>query len=36
MATLTMRDVAGKDAGKVDLDEQMFGIQPTSRCSTRW
>jgi large subunit ribosomal protein L4 len=23
-----MRDVAGKDAGKVDLDEQMFGIQP--------
>jgi large subunit ribosomal protein L4 len=26
--TVTMKDVSGKDAGKVDLDEQMFGIQP--------
>ena len=28
MAQITIKDVAGKDAGKVDLDEQMFGIQP--------
>jgi large subunit ribosomal protein L4 len=28
MASVTVKNVSGKDAGKVDLDEQMFGIQP--------
>ena len=28
MASVTVKTIAGKDAGKVDLDEQMFGIQP--------
>jgi hypothetical protein len=28
MASVTIRDITGKDAGTVDLDEQMFGIQP--------
>ena len=28
MASVTIKDVTGKDAGKVDLDEAMFGIEP--------
>ena len=28
MASITMKNITGKDAGTVDLDEQMFGIQP--------
>ncbi len=28
MAEITLKNVAGKDAGKVDLDDATFGIQP--------
>ncbi len=28
MASLTMKNPAGKDAGTVELDESMFGVQP--------
>jgi large subunit ribosomal protein L4 len=28
MAQITLKNVAGKDAGKVDLDDATFGIQP--------
>jgi large subunit ribosomal protein L4 len=28
MAQITMKDVAGKDAGTVDLDDATFGIEP--------
>ena len=28
MAQITLKNVAGKDAGKVDLDDAVFGIQP--------
>ena len=28
MATLTLKNVSGKDAGTVELDDDMFGVQP--------
>ena len=28
MASITVKDSAGKDAGNLDLDEAMFGVQP--------
>jgi large subunit ribosomal protein L4 len=28
MASLTLKDAAGKDAGTVELDDDMFGVQP--------
>ena len=28
MASITVKDSAGKDAGNVDLDEALFGVQP--------
>jgi large subunit ribosomal protein L4 len=28
MAQITLKNAAGKDAGKVDLDDSMFGVQP--------
>ena len=28
MATLTLKDVSGSDAGTVELDDAMFGVQP--------
>ena len=28
MASITVKDSAGKDAGSLDLDEAMFGVQP--------
>jgi large subunit ribosomal protein L4 len=28
MAQITLKNIAGKDAGKVDLDDAVFGIQP--------
>jgi large subunit ribosomal protein L4 len=28
MASITIKDSAGKDAGNLDLDEAMFGVQP--------
>ncbi len=28
MATLTLKNAAGKDAGKIDLDDAIFGISP--------
>jgi large subunit ribosomal protein L4 len=28
MATLTVKTVSGKDAGKVELDDDMFAVQP--------
>jgi len=28
MAQITIKNPAGKDAGKVDLDEALFGVQP--------
>ncbi len=32
MAQITLKNVAGKDAGKVNLDDAMFGIQPNVPC----
>jgi large subunit ribosomal protein L4 len=32
MAQITLKNVAGKDAGKVDLDDATFGIQPNVPC----
>ena len=28
MAQITLKNAAGKDAGKVELDDDVFGIQP--------
>src|SRR5678815_187102 len=28
MASITVKDSAGKDAGNLDLDDAMFGVQP--------
>ena len=28
MATLTLKNVSGKDAGTVEVDDDMFGVQP--------
>jgi large subunit ribosomal protein L4 len=28
MASITLKDTTGKDAGSVDLDEEFFGVQP--------
>ncbi|MEP7047589.1 MAG: 50S ribosomal protein L4, partial [Ilumatobacteraceae bacterium] len=28
MASITVKNASGKDAGNLDLDEAMFGVQP--------